>query len=274
MPDLNGLQIAQRAFNTPLMLDPAKASVIAQQLGPRFLGQAGSTQVTVDGWTGETGERHRQPRAATLLGDEIHQYARRRQTYSVVGGVAIIPIIGTLVRRGSYIGESSGVTSYEGISAQLRAAAEDDAVRVIALEIDSFGGEAHGCFALAAEIRSARAVKPVEAFLAEFAPNPQHRYLLRLVDPPKAPLPLPQTEVIVDRGPFSEASDRALMEAHHIDLIVSKNAGGTGAYAKIAAARALKLPVLMIDRPPQPHRLELATPADVLDWVHETNLGV
>ncbi|MBF9043679.1 cobalt-precorrin-6A reductase [Rhodobacterales bacterium HKCCE4037] len=110
--------------------------------------------------------------------------------------------------------------------------------------------------------------------LAEFAPNPQHRYLLRLVDPPKAPLPLPQTEVIVDRGPFSEASDRALMEAHQIDLVASKNAGGTGAYAKIAAARALNVPVLMIDRPPQPERLELATPADVLDWVHSTDLGV
>lgn len=169
MPDLNGLQIAQRAFNTPLMLDPAKASVIAQQLGPRFLGQAGSTQVTVDGWTGETGERHRQPRAATLLGDEIHQYARRRQTYSVVGGVAIIPIIGTLVRRGSYIGESSGVTSYEGISAQLRAAAEDYAVRVIALEIDSFGGEAAGIFDLGQQIRAVREIKPVRAFVADYA---------------------------------------------------------------------------------------------------------
>jgi precorrin-6A/cobalt-precorrin-6A reductase len=110
--------------------------------------------------------------------------------------------------------------------------------------------------------------------LAEFAPNPQHRYLLRLVDPPKAPLPLPKTEVVVDRGPFSEASDRALMEAHDIDLIVSKNSGGTGAYAKLQAARALGLPVLMIDRPPQPNRFELSTPAEVLRWIHSENLGV
>ncbi|MEJ6389249.1 cobalt-precorrin-6A reductase [Gymnodinialimonas ulvae] len=111
--------------------------------------------------------------------------------------------------------------------------------------------------------------------LADFAPNPQHRYLLRLVDPPKTALPLPLTETVVDRGPFSEAADTALMQAHNIDLIVSKNSGGTGAYAKLAAARSLRLPVLMIDRPAQPERSELATPADILNWVHHsTDLGV
>lgn len=104
--------------------------------------------------------------------------------------------------------------------------------------------------------------------LAEFAPNPQHYYLLRLVDPPKAALPLPLTEVLVSRGPFTQADDRALMQAHGIDIVVSKNAGGTGAYAKIAAARALGLPVIMIDRPALPDRFEVSTPAQVLDWVH------
>jgi len=112
--------------------------------------------------------------------------------------------------------------------------------------------------------------------LAEFAPNPQHHYLLRLVDPPAAPLPLPQTEVIVDRGPFDAAQDRALMERHQIQIVVSKNAGGTGAYAKIEAARALGLPVIMIDRPPQPQRREAFSPEAVLDWIAHgsTALGV
>ncbi|MBY6200367.1 cobalt-precorrin-6A reductase [Maritalea mobilis] len=112
--------------------------------------------------------------------------------------------------------------------------------------------------------------------LAEFAPNPQHRYLLRLVDPPSHPLPFPEAEVIVDRGPFDEAADRALMERYGVDLVVSKNAGGTGAYAKIAAARALDLPVLMIDRPPQPERREAHDVAEVLGWLAHsgTDLGV
>lgn len=112
--------------------------------------------------------------------------------------------------------------------------------------------------------------------LRDFAPNPQHRYLLRLVDPPETDLPFPEAEVIVDRGPFDEAADRALMETHGIDLVVSKNAGGTGAHAKIAAARALGLPVIMIDRPAQPPRFEVHDVASVFDWIAHsaTDLGV
>jgi precorrin-6A/cobalt-precorrin-6A reductase len=112
--------------------------------------------------------------------------------------------------------------------------------------------------------------------LADFAPNPQHRYLLRLVDPPKGPLPFPEATVIVDRGPFEETADRALMERHGVEIVVSKNAGGTGAYAKIAAARALSLPVVMIDRPTPPARPEAHDVAQVFDWLAHcgTDLGV
>lgn len=112
--------------------------------------------------------------------------------------------------------------------------------------------------------------------LPDFAPNPQHFYVLRLVDPPAAAVPFPDAEVIVDRGPFDEASDRRLMEVHGIELVVSKNSGGTGAYAKIAAARSLGLPVLMIDRPAQPKRTELHDVDAVFDWLAHTGtaLGV
>ena len=112
--------------------------------------------------------------------------------------------------------------------------------------------------------------------LPDFAPNPQHSYLLRLVDPPRDALPLPETDVIVDRGPFDEASDRALMERHRIEIVVSKNAGGIGAYAKIAAARALGLPVIMIDRPPQPEARSFHDVDSVMDWIYHASahLGV
>jgi precorrin-6A/cobalt-precorrin-6A reductase len=50
-------------------------------------------------------------------------------------------------------------------------------------------------------------------------------------------------------------------------MIVCKNSGGTGAAAKLAAARALALPVLMIDRPPLPDRTEFHRPQDVMDWI-------
>ena len=54
------------------------------------------------------------------------------------------------------------------------------------------------------------------------------------------------------RGPFSEADDRALLAVHRIDIIVAKNSGGDATYGKIAAARALGLPVIMLRRPPVP----------------------
>lgn len=111
--------------------------------------------------------------------------------------------------------------------------------------------------------------------LPEFAQNPQHFYLLRLVDPPAAPLPLPQAHVIVDRGPFEVQTDRALLREHGIDLIVSKNSGGTGAYAKIAAARALGLPVVMIARPEIPPATEVTSVSETMGWLHaDTPRGV
>lgn len=112
--------------------------------------------------------------------------------------------------------------------------------------------------------------------LPAFAPHPQHFYLLRLVDPPELPLPFPDYHIVVDRGPFDAASDLALIEEQRISLVVSKNAGGTGAYAKVIAARTLGVPVIMIDRPHLPPRRELHDVQSVLDWISHasTDLGV
>lgn len=106
-----------------------------------------------------------------------------------------------------------------------------------------------------------------------FAAQPQHHYLLRLVDAPTGPLPLPQADVVVARGPFTVAADTALMQDHGIEIVVAKNAGGKGAVAKIAAARALGLPVLMIDRPIIPLRAAARSVAAVMAWLgHPTTL--
>ncbi|MDE0209557.1 MAG: cobalt-precorrin-6A reductase [Boseongicola sp.] len=100
-----------------------------------------------------------------------------------------------------------------------------------------------------------------------FEVAPQHHYLLRFVDIPKERPTLPRHDVIVDRGPFAEATERNLLESHRIDLLVSRNAGGEGARAKIDAARELGLPILMIDRPNPPQRREAGTVEEVLDWI-------
>ncbi len=103
--------------------------------------------------------------------------------------------------------------------------------------------------------------------LAPFAAKPQHHYLLRLVDPPEAALPLPQASVVIARGPFDVETDQALLRAHAITHIVAKNAGGAGAEAKLIAARALHLPVILIDRPTLPTRKVVATVPEVMAWV-------
>jgi precorrin-6A/cobalt-precorrin-6A reductase len=103
--------------------------------------------------------------------------------------------------------------------------------------------------------------------LQAFAAYPQHIYLVRLVDPPRDPLPLPDAEVIVARGPFDRAGDRTMLENFHADVVVARNAGGSAASAKIEAARDLALPVVMIRRPFIPTRKTVETVEEVLRWL-------
>lgn len=111
--------------------------------------------------------------------------------------------------------------------------------------------------------------------VAVFAAQPQHRYLLRFVDTPSEAVALPDYRLVVDRGPFTVAGDVALLRENAIDLIVCKDAGGTGAQAKLIAARSLGVPVVMIDRPPLPQRTEVHDVAAVLAWIgHATDRGV
>lgn len=107
-----------------------------------------------------------------------------------------------------------------------------------------------------------------------FAAHPQHAYLVRLVDPPRAALPFPQVEVVVARGPFDRVSDRAMLQAHRTEIVVAKNAGGDAAVAKIEAARDLGLPVVMVRRPAVPARLTATTVAEVMAWLgHDAALA-
>jgi precorrin-6A/cobalt-precorrin-6A reductase len=85
--------------------------------------------------------------------------------------------------------------------------------------------------------------------VAVFANLPRAHFFVRMVDPPEAPLPLVSAQVIVAKGPFALADERRLMLEENIDLVVTKNSGGEATFAKIAAARALSIPVVMIDRP-------------------------
>lgn len=136
-----------------------------------------------------------------------------------------------------------------------------------------------GVLDLAAAVEALRG-PPERIFLAigrqnldAFAGLPQHFYLLRLVDPPEAPPPFPHCAVEIARGPFTLAGDRELLKSYGVGKILAKNAGGAGAQAKLEAARALGLPVILIDRPPAPERRTASTLEEALGWIH-ADLGV
>jgi precorrin-6A/cobalt-precorrin-6A reductase len=103
--------------------------------------------------------------------------------------------------------------------------------------------------------------------LAPFATAPQHSYLVRSIEPIGDALPLPRVTELRARGPFDEAAERALLEREHIEAVVTKNSGGSATYAKIAAARALGLPVIVVARPKKPAVAEVANVAAALAWI-------
>jgi len=103
--------------------------------------------------------------------------------------------------------------------------------------------------------------------LQPFTKAPQHHYVIRSVDPVDPPLDVPHATYLTARGPFAEGDDRALLERHRIEAIVAKNSGGAATYGKIAAARALGLPVVMLKRPVLPDVPSVETVDEVLSWL-------
>lgn len=76
-------------------------------------------------------------------------------------------------------------------------------------------------------------------------------FLVRSVEPPEPPLPR-HTEVLLDRGPYTVEGETTLLREHRVDVLVTKDSGATATAAKLTAARALSLPVVIVRRPPPP----------------------
>ena len=83
-------------------------------------------------------------------------------------------------------------------------------------------------------------------YIAPFSARDDVHFLIRMVDPPKSPLPFKNFTLELGRpGDLGHETD--LLKRQHVSHIVCRNSGGTGAYAKIEAARALGLPVILIE---------------------------
>ena len=99
--------------------------------------------------------------------------------------------------------------------------------------------------------------RPLRAFLtvgrlqlAAFRAAPQHHYLVRSIEPVSEDHGLVDADFVTARGPFSIEDEVGLMRRHHIDVLVTKNSGGTASVAKLDAARRLALPVVLVRPPP------------------------
>ena len=100
-----------------------------------------------------------------------------------------------------------------------------------------------------------------------FAAVPQHHYIARLIEPPQQAA-LPHDLVLLQqRGPFDRDAELRLLKDEKIDVIVSKNSGGSATYPKIEAARVLGLPVIMIARPDKPAGHVVTSAEEAVAWL-------
>lgn len=149
------IHLADRLLNTPLLLHPAKAEIILGVLGGRIgvdVEQPNLTDVE----------------ASRFIGSDRREDGRNALTRAA-GGVAVVSVLGSLVNRGAWLDTRSGLTSYEGLAAQIRDAATDPEVSAIVLDISSPGGEASGMAGLADLIRQVGETKSVTAFVNDMA---------------------------------------------------------------------------------------------------------
>lgn len=101
-----------------------------------------------------------------------------------------------------------------------------------------------------------------------FAAAPQHHYLARLIERPEQETLPPDLRLLQARGPFDRDAEERLLREEQIDVVVSRNSGGAATYAKIEAARALGLPVIMIARPAKPAGQVMTDVDACVAWLH------
>ncbi|MFB7776034.1 cobalt-precorrin-6A reductase [Streptomyces bauhiniae] len=103
--------------------------------------------------------------------------------------------------------------------------------------------------------------------LAAFADLTDTQFVVRSVEPPEPPLP-PHCELVLARGPFTLADELDLFRAYRVDVLVTKDSGGAATAPKLAAARSLSLPVIVVRRPELPSGVRALPDVDgVLDWL-------
>ena len=95
-----------------------------------------------------------------------------------------------------------------------------------------------------------------------------YHFLVRTVDDPELVSEWTEATFLKDRGPYTLENEIKLLKQHKISMLVTKNSGGISTYAKIEAARHMKIPVLMVRRPEMITGESCHTVNEAVDWVH------
>jgi precorrin-6A/cobalt-precorrin-6A reductase len=101
--------------------------------------------------------------------------------------------------------------------------------------------------------------------LSAFAGTEDCWFLVRCVEQPEPPLP-PRHRLLLDRGPYTLDGELALIDAHRIEVVVTKDSGGVHTEAKLDAARLRGLPVIIVRRPPRLGGAAVASVAEARAW--------
>ncbi|MCC7368332.1 MAG: cobalt-precorrin-6A reductase [Chloroflexi bacterium] len=91
-------------------------------------------------------------------------------------------------------------------------------------------------------------------------------FLVRCIERPTGRLPT-DSDLLLDRGPYTVDGERDLIDRYRIDLIVTKNSGGSATDAKLVAARTRGLPVIIVRRPARPRSQTVTDAESALAWV-------
>jgi signal peptide peptidase SppA len=152
------------------MIDAGKAAAIIAGIGGRFVdgGMVVDDVEAIQHIAFESG-RPSMGRLGDTLGNQIEAEGYGHELLTKFGSTAVIPIEGTLVHKGKWLGTSSGETSYEGLQARVQRARRDPGVKSVVFEVDSYGGEVAGAFDTADMIAQLSSEKPTVAILTDFA---------------------------------------------------------------------------------------------------------
>jgi precorrin-6A/cobalt-precorrin-6A reductase len=234
--------------------------------------------------------------AAQLAGRVAKEFAGKIETItSLAGRMVTLPDIPGRLRVGGF-GGSAGLAEYlaaEGIQAVIDAthpfarnisahaleASAKTMVPLVLLERPPWPKEAGDNWTMAANMDEAARLLPTlgrSAFLtvgrqelAAFLSVQGVRMLVRLIDRQNLNLP-GDWDIIEARPPFAEEDETKLLQEKGIDVLVTKASGGTATYGKIAAARRLGIPVLMVERPKLSGAVTVKDVGAALAWIRAT----